>query len=467
MIHSKLFQSCASVTKVFGKIPENEFNVCTDSRAWTIDSLFIALRGEKFDGFVFVERLLKEGALIVACEDIHKEKIELLANDYPDCCFILTSDTLLFTQQLAHAYIKDWLSKGHHKKVIGISGSNGKTTHKEMLFHFLKSLGPSKVICTEKNNNNHLGVPLTIFQIKEETQYAIIELGSNHPGEIKTLCDIAIPNMGVVTNIGATHLEFFGSIEKVFLEEGYLYNSVNENTGGVGAFFINMNDDYLRTLPMTKGSISFGEKDGDAHFSYFPGMVQIDWKGEKIQLFNPHIIGRHNFHNLAVTYLMAASILPSQKEVLKNLSQTFKPKDNRSMWIEYHGKKVFLDAYNANPSSMRVSLEGFIQFCEENHFDLTHVLFVLGDMNELGNNGQEYHEEIGRFLSEKGVKNVVFIGRFQDSYQRGYGQKSILASNSESFKDQSWESEFKKHDYFFFKGSRSLQLERILGIKEH
>jgi UDP-N-acetylmuramoyl-tripeptide--D-alanyl-D-alanine ligase len=467
MLNSNLIDQCSSVKNTLGRNPEATLNVCTDSRVALANSLFIAIRGEKIDAFKFVPDLLKKGVTAFVCEDSNALEVGKLFNQYPDAYFCLVSDALLFTQQLAHAYVTSWLKSNSQNKVIGISGSNGKTTHKEMLYHFLKSLNPTKVICTEKNNNNHLGVPLTIFQIKEETQFAIVELGSNHPGEIKTLCDIACPNMGVVTNIGATHLEFFGTEENVFLEEGYLYQSVKLNTKDEGPFFINMNDQFLRSLAPLKYSVSFGENHGDARLSYFPGMVQIDWKGEKIQLFNPHIIGRHNFHNLAVTFLMAVTLLPNQKEVLKNLAQTFKPKDNRSMWIDYQGKKVFLDAYNANPSSMKISLEGFIQFCQENQFDLSRVLFILGDMNELGDNGIVYHEEIGRLLSEKKVPNAVFIGRYQDSYQKGFSHKAQLYPSSDAFRDSAWESEFKKYDYFFFKGSRSLQLERILGIKDH
>ena len=467
MFNSKLIDQCPSIQDSLGRNPETSLNVCTDSRLASTNSLFIAIKGEKIDAFKFVPDLLKSGVSAFACEVSNKDEVLKLSTQYRDAFFVLVSDALLFTQELAHAYVQSWLKIGSQNKVICISGSNGKTTHKEMLYHFLKSLNPSKVICTEKNNNNHLGVPLTLFQIKEETQYAIVELGSNHPGEIKTLCDIASPNMGVVTNIGATHLEFFGTEENVFLEEGYLYHAVKQNTNNEGPFFINMNDQFLKTLPPLKGSVSFGETDGEARLSYFPGMVQIDWKGEKIQLFNPHIIGRHNFHNLAVTFLMAVTLLPNQKEVLKNLAQTFKPKDNRSMWIDYQGKKVFLDAYNANPSSMKISLEGFIQFCQENHFDLNRVLFILGDMNELGDNGVVYHEEIGRLLTDKKVPNAVFIGRYQDSYQKGFNSKAQLFSSSDSFRESAWDLEFKKYDYFFFKGSRSLQLERILGIKDH
>ncbi len=467
MLNSNLISQCPSVVFELGNNPVKEFNICTDSRAFEADSIFIALKGEKFDAIQFVEPLLKKGAKIVVVEDSNRELAKTFFQQYPDIFFVTCNDTLKFTQELAHAYIKFWLSQSADRKVIAISGSNGKTTHKEMLYHYLKGIVASKVICTEKNNNNHLGVPLTIFQIKEDTQFAIIELGSNHPGEIKALCDIAIPNVGIVTNIGATHLEFFETVENVFLEEGYLYQAVKENTKGEGLFFVNMDDHFLSKLSPTKGTITFGEVNGEFKTSFTANSVSIENKGEKIILSNPHIIGKHNFHNLAATFLMACSLLPSKKEVFKNLAQTFKPKDNRSMWLDFHDKKIFLDAYNANPSSMRISLEGFIEFCEQNHFNLSRVLFVLGDMNELGNNGPEYHEEIGQFLKHKSVQNAVFIGRFQANYQKGFEGKGQLFNTSDEFKEKAWESLSKSYDYFFFKGSRSLQLERILGIKDH
>lgn len=466
MIKTDLIKKCASVVNIVGELKSASVELCTDSRVFQAGQMFVALKGESFDGFKFVADLLKKnGTLFVVSSESEKAARDYHLT-YKDSVFVIVSDTLLFLQDLSRLHAQDWREKKSNNKVFCISGSNGKTTHKEMLYHYLNGILPGRVIKTEKNNNNHLGVPLTLFQISNTTEFAIVELGSNHPGEIKTLCDIALPDAGLVTNIGSTHLEFFGTEENVFKEEGYLYHSIKDVTSGSGLFLQNMNDHFLKTLPKTKGTITYGEN-GDAVFKFKKDSIEIQFVGKKFELKNQSIIGKHNFNNLAVTFLVALNYFPQKEKELLKLAESFVPRDNRSMWIDYHGKKVFLDAYNANPSSMRIALEGFIEYCTEHNYAFSDVLFVLGDMNELGNNGNELHREIGEFLKKKGVTQVAFIGRFREFYQKGYNLDSYLYQNAQEFKDGDWKKFQNQHKFFFFKGSRSLQLERILDITGH
>lgn len=467
MVKFELVKKCSSVEKIFNLVNEQfSFSVNTDSRTIKSDDGFISLKGERFDAFQFIPSVcLNNPKLIVFNSEKEKEALALL-NQYPNIVWVMVKDTLSFIQELANQSIQNF-QKQTGTKTICISGSNGKTTHKEMLYHLINSVAPGKVTCTLKNNNNHLGVPLTIFQISNETEFAIIELGSNHPGEIKTLCDICQPQAGVVTNIGATHLEFFGTEENVFLEEGFLYHAIKSHTLGKGLFIQNTFDPFLKTLEKTQGTLSVGDSSADAVFKFYADAVEIKFKDQTYQLKNSNLLGEHNFHNLAVTFLMALNFFPQKAEELILAASNFKPKDLRSMWIEHHGKKIFLDAYNANPSSMKISLQGFFQYCEQKQIDLAKVYFVLADMNELGNNGQEYHREIGLYLAEKKVKNIAFIGKFNQFYQQGFQGNSDLFSSSLEFKQKAWPQTQNSYDFFFFKGSRSLQLETILDIKDH
>lgn len=466
MIKTSLIKKCSSVVAIIGEIKPSKVELCIDSRIFKSGQMFVALKGESFDGFKFVPDLFdKKGNFFVVSSEHEKASRDLhLAHE--DSVFVIVTDTLLFLQELSRLHAQDWRAEKSTRKVFAISGSNGKTTHKEMLYHYVNGIIPGKVIKTEKNNNNHLGVPLTLFQISDSTEFAIVELGSNHPGEIKTLCDIALPDAGLVTNIGATHLEFFGTEENVFKEEGYLYYSVKENTNGQGLFLQNMNDRFIKTLNNTSGCLTYGEN-AQAQFVFNKDSIEVKFNGQTYELKNQSIIGKHNFNNLAVTFLVALFYFPRKAQELVKLAESFTPRDNRSMWIDFNGKKVFLDAYNANPSSMRIALEGFIEYCIEHKYAFSDVLFVLGDMNELGANGNELHREIGEFLKKKGVTQVAFIGRFREFYQKGYSLDSYLYQNAQEFKDGDWKKFQNQHKFFFFKGSRSLQLERILDITGH
>ena len=309
---------------------------------------------------------------------------------------------------------------------------------------------PGEIICTQKNNNNHLGVPFSLFQINSKTRFAIIELGSNHPGEIEVLCKIAIPDLGVTTNIGATHLEFFETLENVFKEEATLGHYSD-------TFFKNEDDAYLKNFHSENELLSFGEN--GVHFKFsFPSTDSVSVNEQTIE--NLNITGKHNLINLALAFSMARFLVPEQSNSFLKAACTFVPTANRSQWLEWKNKKVFLDAYNANPSSMKVAVEGFIGRVH----DTEKTLLILGDMNELGEDAAKFHESLGKYLGENFPKSrKVFIGNRAQEYAVGcQGKYECFGSVQEA--SSRLNTIVQQVDYLFIKGSRSLQLETILDI---
>lgn len=432
-----------------------------DTREYQNGDAFIAIPGQRVNPLNLIKDLLVKG-----CEYVFYQKSEendsIIKNyqgEFPTAKFIAVKNSIAFIQELAHLHVKEWLKDKSHT-LFAISGSNGKTTHKEMLTHIMEAILPGRVVSTQKNNNNHLGVPLTLLNVSEETQFVVLELGSNHPGEIKFLCDIALPNAGITTNIGATHLEFFGTEREVFLEEGYLYYAVKENTDGKGFFLINQNDKFLKELADTEGSKRFSSNDdGQVKMTFFPDGAKL---GE-VEVHNAYITGEHNKSNLVTCAYIAVNFFPQFKEKIIQAAATFRPTPNRSQWIKVEEANVFLDAYNANPSSMKAALQGFKEQLLQDGMSLDQSCVVLGDMNELGVSSAAYHQEIGTFVKELGFNNIIFIGRFAQDYIKG-AKAGHAYENAAQFKAEYQKSYLRELSYHFIKGSRSLQLESLFDI---
>lgn len=464
MINLSLVNNCSSVKKNMNLSGKHAFY--TDSRLYKIPGVFVAIPGAKVNPLDIIEKLLEEKCPLVFYQDLpeNNQKVSALSQKYPATQFVPVSDSVTFLQELTHEHMKEWLGADSKRRVFAISGSNGKTTHKEMLSFILKDVLPGKVVNTEKNNNNHLGVPLTLLNVTDETEVVILELGSNHPGEIKVLCDIAIPNSGLTTNIGATHLEFFGTEKEVFEEEAYLYHAVKKNTSGQGFYLINKDDAFLNTLEKFPGAITYGENPGVlAQVSFLSDGGVIKYQSEVFEARNPAITGKHNKLNLVTCLFIASRLFPSHKEDFARACKKFLPTKNRSEWIERNGQKIFLDAYNANPSSMKAALHGFKESVLEQGKSLDETCIVLGDMNELGESTPQYHEDVGRYVKELGFKHVFFVGRFASHYQKGFPEGMVRGSSAE-FKKEYCEDCLKKHSLHFIKGSRSLQLESLFDI---
>ena len=467
MIALKHIKKCPSVISIPAELDlSTQLNFCTDTRKYHHPSFFVAIPGSKTNPLDVINHLLNEKCpLIVYQQDPdNQEKVNKLKSQFPATSFLPVKDSVTFLQELSHQHIQSWKKLSEKNTVFAISGSNGKTTHKEMLSHILKTIKPQKIVATEKNNNNHLGVPLTLLQVNDQTEMVVLELGSNHPGEIKVLCDIAAPNAGLTTNIGATHLEFFGTEEKVFEEEGYLYHAVREVTHDKGFYLINHDDHFLKRLPPFKGSLIYGESSAvQAKITYLEDGAQIHYQGHSLVATNSHITGRHNKLNLITCAFIAHHFYPDCREIILAAAAEFRPTKNRSEWIEFDNRPIYLDAYNANPSSMKAALEGFKESVQEQGFSLDEACVVLGDMNELGEASAHYHQDVGSFIQSLGFKHAYFVGRFHHDYLNGFPSGFGRSSASE-FKAEYRSDILKKYRIHFIKGSRSLQLESLFDI---
>lgn len=463
MISLKHLSSCSTVQNPLPSPLPEKLRLCVDTRKYKHPMAFVAIPGQRVNPLDMINSLLDSACPVVfyQADSTNEDKVKALQVKYPATAFIAVSESVTFLQEITSLHIRDWQKKkGHH--VFAISGSNGKTTHKEMLSFMLKAILPGKIIATEKNNNNHLGVPLTLMDVDENTELVVLELGSNHPGEIKVLCDIAHPDAGMITNIGATHLEFFGTEEAVFQEEGFLFHAVKSNTNGKGFFLINSDDSFLKTLPETEGSIRYG-KLAEAKVKFHDHGASLTYKNQEYQVENKNITGEHNKLNLITCFFIAAHFFPSKLGEFKNAASAFEPTKNRSQWMKFEDKDIFLDAYNANPSSMRAALSAFKEEILQRGKSLSQSCVVLGDMNELGPSTDKYHQELGAYVRELGFSNVHFVGRYSKFYQKGFPEADTHISTDE-FKSEYRRECLKNHEIHFIKGSRSLQLESLFDI---
>lgn len=460
MINLNELKKLSEIKKILNEAnDETPLEFGTDSRTFKEQSAFVALKGDTFDGFKFADQIVDSRNLITIVFEGSEENIkkaQKLAETYPKICFIAATDIIQLLQIIGKAISKKFYEKSG--KAICISGSNGKTTTKEMIYFLLKSLG-FHTIKTISNNNNHIGVPLTLFQINLQTEYAVVELGSNHPGEIPTLCRIIDPHIGFTTNIGMTHLEFFETLENVAKEESYLYEAIKRSNKGPKLFFVNNDDEYLKNISgpecvdLNKGEIQIGPE---------LNCARLKIGGRLYEITNPNLIGKHNFFNIGAASVIVHKITGKDiKEIILH-AKNFQSSNNRSQWVDTKfSSKVFLDAYNANPSSMREAIGAFFEStaskCKQED-----ALYIVGDMNELGKNSEDYHKKLGEFISELKLKNVWFVGRFTQSYQKGFSAGMAFASSSEA--KLALEKLGNRFKYIFIKGSRSLQLESILDI---
>lgn len=466
MVSSKLLfklKSVKTMTSVFDhKSREFELKINTDSRTFLKGETFVALVGDNFDAFNYLESVLEKEAKVVVINSTkeREELVLMLAALYPKTLFITVTDTLTFLQELARLHIESWKKADKERKIIGVTGSNGKTTHKEMIAFLLNSILPGKVLATKGNLNNHIGVPLTIFRLTKKHKVAIIEMGMNHGGEIKVLCDIAHPEHGMITNIGAAHIEFLKTMEGIFKEKGTLYESVVQNTKGKGSFVVNADDPYLVRLKKSKGLVTYGEKNGDVLIKIEGDQISFHIDKKDVLITNKNIFEHHNLKNLAGTTIFAMSLFPKKLKALEAAASLYEqPNMNRSQWMG----NVFLDAYNANPSSMRVSLDSFVTVMKNKGVSLDECYFVLGDMNELGDHAPKMHQEIAEHVKNLGITNVTFIGRYREFYLRGFENPTSHYLTKEEFFSE-WKEIRKKYKFVFVKASRSLQLETLMNI---
>jgi UDP-N-acetylmuramoyl-tripeptide--D-alanyl-D-alanine ligase len=364
--------------------------VTTDSRNVPQGSIFFALKGDKFDGNKFAQQAIDNGADFCVISD---KNYEIKGKTF------LVEDTLKALQKLA---------KTHRNNLkintIGITGSNGKTTTKELVKAVLSQ--KYKTLATQGNLNNHIGVPLTILSLDNTYEYAVVEMGANHIGEIAELCDIAQPNYGIITNIGFAHLEGFGSLENLINTKLALFDAVKKQKG---TFLLNADDKYLTNYVKNYDKIiKFGYSTGDLvkvieEFNELFIKLVVKINNEN-HLIKTQLVGKYNISNILAAITIGLTCGISADNAITAI-ENYKPANNRSELRKTNKNTLILDMYNANPTSMKASIENFAEI------DLPRKMLIIGDMLELGKNEQEEHQKIINLIEKLAFKDVVLIGK--------------------------------------------------------
>ena len=376
-----------SVEKLYSVFKQHP-RVTTDSRDIPENSIFFALKGETFDGNKYAEEAVRKGAAYAVIDDIRYKAGNR---------FLLTRDVLSTLQELAH-YHRLQLKTN----IIGITGTNGKTTTKELIARVLASKFNTKA--TTGNLNNHIGVPLTLLSLTDKQEFAIIEMGANHPGEIELLCNIANPDFGIITNIGKAHLEGFGSFKGVIKTKSELYNYIRKRDGKI---FINSDNEILVEISKNTEKITYGKgKD-----NYCTGKIlkthpflSVEFESAKGKdVINSRLFGSYNFENILAAVTIGAYFGVDNKDI-KSAIESYEPANNRSQILKTTSNTVIMDAYNANPTSMKAAIDSFIQSNYKNK------MLILGDMLELGRESENEHARVLKEVERSGIKDVFFVG---------------------------------------------------------
>jgi len=411
--------------------------VCTDTRKIKTGNLFFALRGDNFDGNTYAQKALEDGA---SYSIIDNEKFQVSDN------FILVKNVLKTLQKLA-SYHRAYLGI----PIIALTGSNGKTTTKELINCVLSSR--YNTTATQGNLNNHIGVPLTLLSMNKNTEIGIVEMGANHLKEIAFLCDIASPDFGYITNIGKAHLEGFGSLEGVLKGKTELYQHLKKNDKLI---FLNTEDTKLTNAAEGIKTYTFSQTpDSDVFVKLekVNPMVNVLYKDLTI---HSHLIGSYNFTNISAAITIGNYFKITSKQT-KQAIESYTPSNNRSQIIKKDHTTILLDAYNANPSSMKVAIENFEVLTYK-----TKTVF-LGDMFELGDSAKTEHQQIVDLAIKASFDHIHIIG---ENFFKTFTEDPRVQKHK-SFEDLK-ESDFaqKLSNGILIKGSRGMKLERILNLIE-
>lgn len=426
------YPSIQELYSVFVKHPK----VSTDTRKITPNSLFFALKGDSFDGNQFAETALNLGASYAVIDDEKK---------YHGDKYILVEDVLTCLQQLATYHRKQLKSI-----IIAITGSNGKTTTKELIKKVLEK--KYRTLATQGNLNNHIGVPLTLLSITPEIELAIVEMGANHVGEIAMLCNIAQPDYGMITNIGKAHIGEFGSFENIIQAKTELYAYIKSNGKKI---FVNAEDALLMKHARDIDQITYGTRSNAycrSELVEVNPFLKIVYENQPIQ---SKLIGTYNFDNITLAICIGKYFGIGIADI-KNAIEEYVPSNNRSQIVKTKSNEIVLDAYNANPSSMMVAIQNFYQMKGDDKW------LILGDMLELGQYEVEEHKSIIKLIESKKFKHVILVGNRFD--------KAVLelGSNFPVFKTSDELLNVISHQYrikdalILIKGSRGMKLERVV-----
>ena len=412
----------------------NSDGICTDSRKINKNSIFFALKGSKFNGNKFAKSAIEKGASYAVID----EKKYLYNKEN----YILVEDTLTTLQNLANFHRKKVKTK-----IIGITGSNGKTTSKELIYSVLKT--HYKTYCTRGNLNNHIGLPLSLLEISNKTEFAVIEMGASQIGEIELLSKIAEPDYGYITNFGKAHLEGFGSEEGVIKGKSELYEFLIESSGFI---FYNSDDEKQKhILSNYKKKFGFGKEAGDLNY-----LVKAENPNIVVEVnnntFKSTLFGNYNIPNV-ISAISIGIFLGVPIEKVKNGISDYISSNNRSQVLKINSNNIILDAYNANPSSMILAIKAF------QNTELENKVLILGDMFELGKDENKFHQEIVDYCNNIEIKRVFLVGEIFS--KTNYSNKFIISHN---YIELSNNKEFKeiKNSSLLIKGSRGVELEKIL-----
>ena len=423
----ELFYSCSEVN--------------TDSRAISPNSFYIALKGERFNGNKFAKDAIEKGAKYAIVDE----------KDYADNTTIFyVEDGLVFLQQLANYHRSKFSIP-----IIGITGSNGKTTTKELIANVLYQ--KYNILFTKGNLNNHIGVPLTLLNLKNTHDIAIIEMGASKPGDIKELTDIAEPTHGIITNIGKAHIEGFGSPEGVLKTKKELYDAIKQIGG---TLFMNEDDSLLMDhVPTEIEYFSYGKSEK----AYVVGElvklapnVHFIYKSKDYQspILKTSIIGTYNFYNI-LSAICIGTYFEVPFEMINKGITSYAPKNNRSQVEKTKSNTLILDAYNANPTSVASALESFALMEHDEK------LFILGDMLELGEISEEEHQLIIE-LTHKLKLNGVFVGPLFKKHEKEY-ENTMFFENKEAAASFLSVAQ-PKSNLILLKGSRGIGLEALVEV---
>ena len=415
--------------------------ISTDTRKIDAGNVFFALKGPNFNANEFAAKALEMGASVVVIDDPN-----FFIED--DQRYFICEDVLTTLQNLAN----------HHRHqlqipIIGLTGSNGKTTSKELLHAVLKQ--KFNTLATIGNLNNHIGVPLTLLRIKLEHEIAIIEMGANKQGDIKELCDIAEPTHGFITNIGKAHLEGMGGPEGVLKTKTELFQHLREKKGTV---FINSQDPILSNMAKRfENPILYPAKGDFCEVSFLGADPFVKFSvggmdGEHLT----SLIGAYNFGNIANALTIGKFFGVEMEKGVAGIVN-YKPENMRSQLIEKRSNLIILDAYNANPSSMEVAIRTFGQMTGK-----THKMIILGDMFELGEHAEAEHRRLGEIVSEYPIDKVCFTGKLIVSALEK-APKALYFPDPFSFRN--WLQDSQLEDYLILiKGSRGMKLEGLVDF---
>jgi UDP-N-acetylmuramoyl-tripeptide--D-alanyl-D-alanine ligase len=414
--------------------------VSTDSRSIPPGSIFFALKGDKFDGNKFASNALEMGAAIAVVDDISLK-------DTAGMFYV--PDVLTTLQDLAHFHRRQ--SKA---TIVALTGSNGKTTTKELMAAVLSKKYVTQ--STSGNLNNHIGVPVTILSISDDTQFCIVEMGANHIGEISLLCEIADPDYGLITNIGKAHLEGFGSLEGVIRAKSELYDHIRAKSGKV---FVNYDNPVVLKAANNLEHISYGQAESNfcsaTFLTKFPNVsLQVNCRNHDFSVHS-NLVGDYNFENILAA-VCVGSYFDVDPSSVSSAIASYLPGNFRSQWIETERNALVMDAYNANPTSMHVAIQNFASS------PLKNKMVILGEMLELGTTSSFEHQALVDLVRSKGssIQDSVFIGR---NFLSVEPRPDHLFESTDDFLDYMTRNII-SNKTILIKGSRGNRLERIIQL---